>query len=474
MNKNTIRNYLYNLITQLIIIITPIITIPYKTKIFSTVNIGIYSYVYTILSYILLMGNLGISLYGTREIAYVKDDPQKRSKIVYELITLKAVILISIALLFYLTIGIRSKYLLYLLIIIPDILFSIFDLTWFLQGLEKFDKISIVNSINRILSVIAVYIFLKKDSDLPKYIILTVVFDILPLIAILLLAKKYIVKIKKDDIHPTNHLKKSLLLFIPQVFIQVYTVFDKIMLSYFQSSISEVGYYDYANKLSQIVLTVISSLTIVILPELSYHFKNNNTKQMKASILDALNIVLLLAIPIIFGTIAISSELVLFLFGEKYIKIASILKILIISIYPIGITGIIAQYLITSKKELQFSRIVFIGMLVNLAFNGMLISTYNSIGVAIATIITEFIVLIEEIPIIKEIADIRLLLKTSLIYSVYGFIMYYIITSINISCLWIALSTKIIIGIIIYLTLLLATKDKNLNKILKLKLINKN
>ena len=52
--------------------------------------------------------------------------------------------------------------------------------------------------------------------------------------------------------------------------------------------------------------------------------------------------------------------------------------------------------------------------------------------------------------------------------------MYYIITSINISYLWIALPTKIIIGIIIYLTLLLATKDKNLNKILKLKLINKN
>ena len=80
MNKKIIKNYIYNSLYQIILAITPLLTIPYKTSIFTPNNLGIYSYVITIISYVIIFGSIGINLYGKREIAYKKDNIKERTK----------------------------------------------------------------------------------------------------------------------------------------------------------------------------------------------------------------------------------------------------------------------------------------------------------------------------------------------------------------------------------------------------------
>ena len=81
MAKNGItQNYVYNLTYQILVIIVPLITTPYLSRVLGAENIGIYSYTLSIATYFILFGSLGISMYGQREIAYVQNDKYERSK----------------------------------------------------------------------------------------------------------------------------------------------------------------------------------------------------------------------------------------------------------------------------------------------------------------------------------------------------------------------------------------------------------
>ena len=86
--KSTNKNFLYNVIYQLLVLAIPFITTPYISRVLGVDNIGIYSYSYSIINYFMLAAMLGITNYGTREIAKVSDDKEKRSKTFFSIYSL--------------------------------------------------------------------------------------------------------------------------------------------------------------------------------------------------------------------------------------------------------------------------------------------------------------------------------------------------------------------------------------------------
>ena len=140
--KKSIRvNYIYNMIYQILIMILPVITMPYVSRVLGADGIGIYGYTSSILAYFILFGSLGISLYGQREIAYLRDNKEKRSYAFYEIIFLRLVTMIISMLVYYFVLIRTSKYSLYYLIFLLEFISTIFDISWFFQGIEEFDKL---------------------------------------------------------------------------------------------------------------------------------------------------------------------------------------------------------------------------------------------------------------------------------------------------------------------------------------------
>ena len=87
--KSVSKNYLYNMAYQILAILLPLITTPYLSRVLGAESIGIYSYTYSIATYFVLFGTLGVALYGQREIAYVQDNSKKRSIVFWEIFLLK-------------------------------------------------------------------------------------------------------------------------------------------------------------------------------------------------------------------------------------------------------------------------------------------------------------------------------------------------------------------------------------------------
>jgi len=81
--KSIKKNYIFNLFYEVFVIIVPLITAPYVSRVLHADGVGVYSFSYSIATYFALLAALGTNSYGVREGARVRDDEYKRSKLFY-------------------------------------------------------------------------------------------------------------------------------------------------------------------------------------------------------------------------------------------------------------------------------------------------------------------------------------------------------------------------------------------------------
>ena len=89
MAKSVRKNYFYNLLYEIVVLVVPLITAPYLSRVLGADGIGVSSYTLSIVSYFILIANVGTTSYGSREIAMARDNKKEMSKIFWELFCLK-------------------------------------------------------------------------------------------------------------------------------------------------------------------------------------------------------------------------------------------------------------------------------------------------------------------------------------------------------------------------------------------------
>lgn len=248
MKNSVTKNYIYNVLYQVLMIILPIITTPYISRVLGAENIGIYGYTLSISAYFILFGSLGMSLYGQREIAYNQKDKREYTKVFKEILIMKSITMAFSIFIFYFTLVLHGQYQEYYRILILEILANAIDISWFLQGLEEFKKTVSRNLIIKILSIIAIFMFVKTKEDLYIYFVIYVLSILLGNISLWFYLPKYLEKVKIKDLNILRHIKPTIVLFIPQIAIQVYTILDKTMIGLIIENKSEVGFYEQAQK----------------------------------------------------------------------------------------------------------------------------------------------------------------------------------------------------------------------------------
>lgn len=462
MNKSITKNYIYNLVYQILIIIMPIITTPYLARTLGAEGTGIYSYTISIVTYFILFGSLGLALYGQREIAFVQDDVKKRSKIFFELVILRFFTMSISMILFYFTFGRNGEYALYYKILLLEMFANCIDISWFFQGIENFKKTATRNIVVKILSVISIFIFIKNENDVAKYLLIYVLTTFLGNASLWIGIKKYITKVNFKELKIFSQLKPTIQLFIPQIAIQVYTVLDKTMIGGMTGDMAEVGYYEQTQKIVKILLTVITSLGTVMMPRIAKCFAEGEIKQIKNYMNKSFQFVYMLAFPLVFGIIAVSDNFVPLFFGQGYEKVKILMKIMSFIILFIGLSNIIgSQYLLSTKNQKQYTTSVVCGAIVNVIFNFILIRFYKSIGAVIATVIAECVVTSVQFFFIRKEFNILKIIKLSKNYLISALIMFAItiIIDILIESNLLGIIIQVVFGGILYFTVLLLKKD---------------
>ena len=101
-NMNSIKkNFIYNLIYQVLIVLFPIVTSPYISRVLGSDGLGVYSYRYSIANYFVIFAMLGISTHGNRSVAMVRDDREKVSQTFWNIYVAHLIIAVSITVIYY-------------------------------------------------------------------------------------------------------------------------------------------------------------------------------------------------------------------------------------------------------------------------------------------------------------------------------------------------------------------------------------
>ena len=463
MKKSIAKNYIYNLIYQMLTILLPLITTPYLSRVLGAEPIGIYGYTVSIVTYFILFGTLGVSMYGQREIAYLQQDKKARSKTFWEIVIIRTITLSISILLFYLVYGRTGEYAIYYRILIIQLVANLFDISWFFQGIEEFDKTVVRNLIVKALSLTLIFLIVKQPQDLWKYFALYVGAELIGNLAIWIYIPKYIEKVNVKELELKKHIKPTLSLFIPQIAIQIYTVLDKTMIGVITKNMEEVGFYEQAQKIVKATLTIVSALQLVMNSRIANAYANKDKKEVKESLEKSFNFVWILSIPMMFGLMATAPKFVPWYYGEGFESVTPI----IIATSPIliflglnGITGI--QYLVQIGKQKIFTISVTIGAIVNVILNLTLIPKYNGVGAAIASVTAELVILLIQLKYFKEQFTLIEILKLSFKCFISGLVMFLIVSLLvkNMQISIINTLIQVIVGGIIYILMLVILKYK--------------
>lgn len=462
MSKSISKNFLYNLLYQIVTLVSPLITVPYVSRILGKEGIGIFSYTNSITQYFILIGTLGIASYGNRQIAYVRDDKNKLSRTFWSICVFK-VITTVLSLIFYLSIFSFDYQYGYIFIIQSiNILSATLDITWLFTGLEDFKKTVTRNLFMKILCILGVFILVKTRNDLNIYILLMALMNFLGNFIMWLYVPKIVLKVKLNLKEIFSNFKPTVYLFIPQLAVQIYSILDKTQLGIL-SNVGEVGLYEQSQKIIRLLLGIITCLSAVMLPRMSNIFANGDTKTMNKYFNVSLKCVTYISIPMAFGLIAISDQFVPWFFGPDFIQVSVLIKVLTPIFFFIGISSVMGnQYLIPTNRIRPYTFSVVLGSVVNLLLNLILIPKYQAVGTCIASVFAEFSVALVQCILLKDCIDIGKFCINLIKYIISGIVMITVIKALTFSLESSILTTmiQVLLGFISYFLMLTMMKEE--------------
>lgn len=457
-----VKNYIYNLSYQIFVIIVPLITMPYLARVLRADNIGIYSYVTSCASIINTVGLLGLYNYGNRQIAYTRDNKKTLNDTFNELMSIR-IILCIIATVLYIVWALLSEYTIYFIIYYPWLLTGFVDISWFFAGIEDMGPMVLKNFLIKVLNIICIFIFVKKEEDLGIYFALVAIITLLANLSMYLQLKNKHLQFRFTLHKSRNHIISAILLFLPQLASLFYLQVDKVMLKCFSDTTSQVAFYDQAEKIVNIPFSVVTALSIVMMPRIANEFKKGNMDSINEYIFKSARFAMMISIPIFFGLDAIADKFIPWYLGDEYLPVIQaiwIISPIIITNTLVNISG--TQYLtaINQTKILTISNVI--AAMINFIVNLLLIPSLGFYGAAIATVFSSIFCVAIQFFWMNKTIKIRLLMLKMWKYWISAFFMFIIIRLLIAPKTATPINTfmAIFIGAGIYFIMLLILKDE--------------
>ena len=468
-----LKNYAYNLSYQLLLIILPIITTPYVTRVFSSNDLGTYSFFNSIVTYFLLLATLGVANYGTKEISGDRKIIRKNFWGIYTLQLGAAICSFVLYVMLCLTLPAMKNPVAYILGF--SLVSKGLDISWLFQGLEDFRKITVRNITVKLAGVISIFLFIKSADDLYLYVFFLTIFELLGQLSMWMPAREFIGKPHFDLMYAKRHLKPVILLFLPQIAISLYVTLDSTMLGALAST-RDVGIYDQSLKIVNILLTLVTSLGSVMLPRVSNLLSSGDHKAVNKMHEMSFLIYNLVIFPIMLGMLIVNDDFVNFFLGQDFQEARFAIAIMIFRMFFIGWTNIMGiQILIPHNKNKEFMLSTTIPAIVSVGLNLILLPKLGYIGAAIVSVLTEVLVwliqlfytrsYLREVPILGSL--IKIIISSGFMYGILLFIKQFL----NVSPM-INVGLYAFLGAIIYASMILIFKVINLNE-LKQQLLKK-
>ena len=447
-----IKNYLYNVGYQILAIIVPLITSAYVSRVLRPAGIGANAFTNSIIQYFILFASMGIGYYGNRQIAYVRENHSKMAKTFWEIQIVKTIMTLLSFIAFEIFMIFYTRQADYMWAQSINLIAVAFDISWFYEGIENFKVTVLKNSFVKIVSMIAIFVFIKNPSDVTLYIVVLAVSTLLGNLTLWPDIRRDLPKVNYKILNPWQHFLPMAELFIPQIATQVYVQLNKTMLGGMVSETAS-GYYQYSDNLVKLILALVTATGTVMLPHIANAVSKGNMKKVNQMLYKSFDFVSALSYPMMFGLAAISLTLAPQYYGSGYEPVGPAMMIESIVILIIAWSNVLGvQYLLPIHHQRDFTVSVTVGAFVNIILNIPLIRTWGLYGAMWSTIISEISVTLYQLWVVRGLLSYKILFSNSWKYLLAGTIMFIPVFCMNqnLKDNWLMMGVEVIVGIIVY------------------------
>jgi len=388
LKKNAILNIIYKLSS----LVFPLIVYPYVSRIIQATNMGTVSFYSSLTSYMVMLGSLGITTYGIRTVAKVRDDNRELSIVTKELVIINtvatALALGALVVLVFFAPKFRQDVVL-LAISCVQIVMAPFGMEWLYSGLEQYEYITKRAIFVKVISLVLIFLFVREKEDYMVYAAITVFAYVGNYVFNLVHSRKFVDFHVKAKWQFKRHIKSVFVLFASIMAINIYTNVDTIMLGLINGN-RAVGLYDVACKGKWVLLYLVNAISTVLFPRLSYYLSEKDYKSYNNVLKKSITTIMCIAIPLTLFFMLEAEYVVLFLGGEDYVDAILCMQILMPILVISGFSNITGnQILLPHGKEVAYLRAVVTGAVVDIFLNVLLMPKYSLYGAAIATLMAE-------------------------------------------------------------------------------------
>lgn len=393
MSKSLAKNSIFNIIYTILNLAYPLITSIYVSRVILSDGVGKVAFAQSIVSYFVTVASLGLPIYGLREVAKERENNYKLNLLFTELFSINGIATtVALALyvgLIFLFEPFKSLIYLYLscgLLIV----FNYFNVDWFYKGLEEYGYILIRSLVVKILSLVALFVFVRDINDFIIYALISSLATGGNHLFNFIHCHKY-VKFNFKGIKLKQHLIPVFILAGSAFLESIYGKIDITMLGAMASD-SGTGLYSYAHKTIILVISACTAITTVFMPKLSYYYKSD-TEKFNNILKLGLKVLMFVSIPFCVATLILAPKIMVVLYGTEFSSAGLTLRIFAPLIIIASFGDIICyQLTICTGHEKMRLPAAFIGTIINIALNFILIPILFENGAAIASIISEFLI----------------------------------------------------------------------------------
>ncbi|MBR3112612.1 MAG: flippase [Methanobrevibacter sp.] len=210
-------------------------------------------------------------------------------------------------------------------------------------------------------------------------------------------------KLKFDFSFYKTLLKAGIPFALTGLFYTIYYSIDIVMITQ-MSTTYNAGLYNSAYKLISVLALFYTIYTAVIFPVMSKLFEGEKDL-LALSFVKSIKYLSIITIPIAVFTCFYGYDLI-GIYGAQFIEAGGVLKILIWTVCFLFVNGACSMILNASHEEYSVTKIYSIAAVFNIILNLILIPRYSVYGASVATVLSEVLILILELYMIRKIGQL--------------------------------------------------------------------
>lgn len=392
-NKTIFYNTGYQIIGKILTSLLGFIGILFLTRYLTAIQFSEYSTIINYSALAAIFGDLGLSSLLTRKIA--SGDYNKETiplfftlRLIFSFIFFAIFVVLSFLFPYSATIrtGIVIASFYNLIILLSSILWSVF------QAKMKFGKIVIAQSINSFVLIILILTGVKMNFGLQFFILANVVASLVCFLITYKLLGFNQLLIKFNLIKFVKIIKKVWPFAFGVVVSVAYFKIDSIILSFFYSpsKFPDVGLYSLSYRFFEVAIVFGGLFAQTLYPFFSKHILSDDFMPIFKRYLIYCFLISVASVILIFTF----SNLLVGIFGVKYVSSASSLQILSLASGVTILAGFFLSVALAGRKEVLIVKFSAIVLVINLILNLIFIPRYSFIGASWTTLTTQTLILI--------------------------------------------------------------------------------